>query len=513
MSHFPERTDKNCLNCGAEVLGRYCQNCGQENLEPKETFWHLVTHFVNDVTHFDGKFFSTLKFLLFRPGFLSKEYVRGRRMSYLHPIRMYVFTSAIFFIIFFSLIGDKGMMGAKTENFSALNSQRNDLFKELKTTTDLEDRRDLLRDIYRKDTDIVRLSEIRRELSKDGFRLDGDTAGMGIVIASVKQDSLAWKQGIAAVKADQRKQENEENRISALDRQKDSLQREKDRAQDAAETSPENSKAPRSAGSAYHYSGPGKSHVDSLRRAAALTGTAAAKAGSTAVVPELVDRDSTHAEDDEDDSIALRGIETVTKITSAADSNTVMGIGGERLPTTIEEYDSRQLLLKASDRDPWIKRLANRRLIILHQEYHENKKGFQKELTEATIHTFPKILFVSLPFFALMLRLLNLSRRKEILYVDHGIFTIHLYCASFIIILAMMLVNKLFDLLFRGNLEWIPDLILVLLFFFYQYKAMHNFYRQGRAKTIVKMVILDFCSIFIVTFTLVIFVLWTFMEI
>src|SRR5258708_16144972 len=38
-----------------------------------------------------------------KPGFLSAEYMAGRRATYLNPIRMYVFTSAIFFLIFFSL--------------------------------------------------------------------------------------------------------------------------------------------------------------------------------------------------------------------------------------------------------------------------------------------------------------------------------------------------------------------------------------------------------------------------
>jgi len=88
-------------------MGRYCHACGQENIEPKESFWHLVTHFFNDITHFDGKFFTTLKDLLFKPGFLSKEYMIGRRASYLNPIRMYVFTSAIFFLLFFSFFRSK----------------------------------------------------------------------------------------------------------------------------------------------------------------------------------------------------------------------------------------------------------------------------------------------------------------------------------------------------------------------------------------------------------------------
>ena len=102
MSHLEERKEKNCLNCNAELQGRYCQFCGQENIEPKETVWHLVSHFFQDITHFDGKFFNTLRYLVWKPGFLSREYMKGRRASYLNPVRMYVFTSAFFFLIFFS---------------------------------------------------------------------------------------------------------------------------------------------------------------------------------------------------------------------------------------------------------------------------------------------------------------------------------------------------------------------------------------------------------------------------
>lgn len=103
MSHSKERHEKNCLNCNTEVAGRYCQVCGQENTEPKESVWGIISHFAYDITHFDGKFFSTLRTLVIKPGFLSKEYMAGRRMRYLHPIRMYVFTSAVFFLVFFSV--------------------------------------------------------------------------------------------------------------------------------------------------------------------------------------------------------------------------------------------------------------------------------------------------------------------------------------------------------------------------------------------------------------------------
>lgn len=102
MSHSNERKEKNCLNCNARLHGRYCSICGQENLEPQETVWHMVAHFFNDITHFDGKFFSSVKYLFTRPGFLTKEYGNGRRASYLNPVRMYIFTSAFFFLLYFS---------------------------------------------------------------------------------------------------------------------------------------------------------------------------------------------------------------------------------------------------------------------------------------------------------------------------------------------------------------------------------------------------------------------------
>ncbi len=114
MSHLEERKEKICLNCGAAIYGRFCHVCGQENIEPKETAWHLITHFVYDITHFDGKFFSTIKYLLFRPGHLSHEYLKGRRASYLHPIKLYVFTSAFFFLIFFSFYKELEIINSTT---------------------------------------------------------------------------------------------------------------------------------------------------------------------------------------------------------------------------------------------------------------------------------------------------------------------------------------------------------------------------------------------------------------
>lgn len=102
MSHLKERSEKNCLNCGIEVAGRYCQQCGQENVIVKESFGHLIMHFIEDLTHFDGKLWKTLQLLLFKPAKLTQHYMDGKRASYIHPIRMYLFISAVFFFFLFS---------------------------------------------------------------------------------------------------------------------------------------------------------------------------------------------------------------------------------------------------------------------------------------------------------------------------------------------------------------------------------------------------------------------------
>lgn len=104
MSHGKIREDKVCLNCGHLVEERFCRNCGQENIETRQSFYYLFTHFIEDFTHYDGQFWKTIKYLLIRPGKLTKEYLAGKRQLYVAPVKLYIFVS---FITFFlpSLLG------------------------------------------------------------------------------------------------------------------------------------------------------------------------------------------------------------------------------------------------------------------------------------------------------------------------------------------------------------------------------------------------------------------------
>lgn len=91
---------RSCANCGTPLAGKYCAECGQRHHEqPVHHFWHFVRETTEDLTHADSRLWQTLIALLFRPGFLTREFLEGRRVRYLPPIRLYLVVSVIFFII------------------------------------------------------------------------------------------------------------------------------------------------------------------------------------------------------------------------------------------------------------------------------------------------------------------------------------------------------------------------------------------------------------------------------
>ncbi len=100
MSHGKLREEKDCLNCGHTVEEKYCPNCGQQNIQTRQPFHYLFTHFVEDFTHYDGQFWGTLKNLFFRPGKLTKTYLEGKRQTFVPPVKLYIFVSFVTFFLF-----------------------------------------------------------------------------------------------------------------------------------------------------------------------------------------------------------------------------------------------------------------------------------------------------------------------------------------------------------------------------------------------------------------------------
>ena len=93
------REDKTCENCGHTVEIAYCSNCGQKNTETRQSFGHLVGHVIEDIVHYDNAFWKTIKYLMFNPAKLTKEYLAGKRQTYVAPVKLYIFVSFITFFI------------------------------------------------------------------------------------------------------------------------------------------------------------------------------------------------------------------------------------------------------------------------------------------------------------------------------------------------------------------------------------------------------------------------------
>ena len=99
--------EKLCKNCNSELVGLYCSECGQKNTELLSVK-AIVKELTGNMFSFDSRFFITLKYLIIKPGFLTKEYWAGRRTTYLPPLRMYLVLSVFYF--FLHSIMDEGLL-------------------------------------------------------------------------------------------------------------------------------------------------------------------------------------------------------------------------------------------------------------------------------------------------------------------------------------------------------------------------------------------------------------------
>jgi hypothetical protein len=88
-----------CSNCSASVSGHFCHQCGQETVLHPPSAREFMHEFIGHYVAIEGKLWKSLGLLLFRPGRLTLEYINGRRVRYVQPLRMYLTFSLIFFAV------------------------------------------------------------------------------------------------------------------------------------------------------------------------------------------------------------------------------------------------------------------------------------------------------------------------------------------------------------------------------------------------------------------------------
>lgn len=83
------------------MVSRYCHNCGQDLFSGRErSFWEIVYNAFDTIFAFDNKILRTLKYLIFFPGKLSKEYCDGKIIRYVMPSKLFWFITVIFLALF-----------------------------------------------------------------------------------------------------------------------------------------------------------------------------------------------------------------------------------------------------------------------------------------------------------------------------------------------------------------------------------------------------------------------------
>ncbi|QNA97850.1 DUF3667 domain-containing protein [Massilia sp. Se16.2.3] len=96
----PHRAPGFCPNCDSPLGGNFCQTCGQPARLHVPSAREFLHEFIAHYVALEGKLWKSLGMLLFKPGRLTREYIEGRRVPYVEPLRLYLSFSIIFFAIY-----------------------------------------------------------------------------------------------------------------------------------------------------------------------------------------------------------------------------------------------------------------------------------------------------------------------------------------------------------------------------------------------------------------------------
>ena len=98
-----------CLNCGAELQGKFCHVCGQEATSKTPTVGAFLVEYANHAFIWDSNFLKTIWNLIRRPGYLTKEFIAGKFASHEHPLKLNMFLLFVLITLFVFFAGTEKM--------------------------------------------------------------------------------------------------------------------------------------------------------------------------------------------------------------------------------------------------------------------------------------------------------------------------------------------------------------------------------------------------------------------
>ena len=98
-SKLPATPPTHCDNCGAPLAGEFCGQCGQHAIDYRRSIFRVLLDAADSFLNWDTKFLHTMNQLLIRPWHLTNDFNAGRRARYVHPLRLYLIASIVFFLL------------------------------------------------------------------------------------------------------------------------------------------------------------------------------------------------------------------------------------------------------------------------------------------------------------------------------------------------------------------------------------------------------------------------------
>jgi len=180
----------------------------------------------------------------------------------------------------------------------------------------------------------------------------------------------------------------------------------------------------------------------------------------------------------------------------------------------IDLFDSS---IDTADADGWLSKVLLKRFEARQAELEEKHEGDEKQATgtiiDEIIHSLPQLFFLSLPFFALFLKLLYFRRPKNS-YVEHFIFSIYHYAYLFVImilfIVAQWAIERCGGTFLESALSYVIG-VLILYPFFYLFISMKRFYNDRWGKLMLRYFVLLFLLFIILLLLFVGIAMFTFL--
>src|SRR5438045_3970988 len=98
-SKLPIKPLTHCENCGAPLTGEFCSHCGQHAIDYRRSIFRVLLDAADSFLNWDTKFLHTINQLLIHPWQLTNDFNAGRRARYVHPLRLYLIASIVFFLM------------------------------------------------------------------------------------------------------------------------------------------------------------------------------------------------------------------------------------------------------------------------------------------------------------------------------------------------------------------------------------------------------------------------------